>query len=398
MKFPMPKRKGANGSLFAQLITDGNLYAAIAEVNKSHHWLPQHRPNPCTAWVELNKAECVKKLRAMLIAGFKPSPPRVTQRYDASARKTRTISEPRQWPDQYVHHALIQVLQPIMMRGMDVHCCGSIRGRGTHYAMRNLQSWVNNDPRGTTYCLSADIYHFYDSLTVETVMARMRRLIKDGRVLALIQTIVEDGIRIGYYTSQWFANTVLQPLDALIRRADCTRHYLRYMDNITVFGTNKRKLRKLKDSIEQWLHCNALRLKGNWQVFRVARTVDKYPLPPPRRGVTRPAGRLPDAVGYRYGRGFMLPRKHTLLRLKRALHKYYKLREQGRCPTYRLAAGLLARIGQLKHCNNTNLYAYLFHGRRVQRELKQVVKWYGREEYSYTWNMYLAQVAAMRPS
>lgn len=49
----------------------------------------------------------------------------------------------------------------------------------------------------------------------------MRCLIKDRRVLDLIWRIVKDGVRIGSYTSQWFANTVLQPLDQMIRDSGC---------------------------------------------------------------------------------------------------------------------------------------------------------------------------------
>lgn len=101
------------GKLFDTLISDDNLVRAIDEVNRTHHWCKGHRPNTCTAWVEETKAERVKDLRRMLIKGFEPKPPHVSQRWDTSARKWRTISEPAQWPDQYVHHALIQALDEV---------------------------------------------------------------------------------------------------------------------------------------------------------------------------------------------------------------------------------------------------------------------------------------------
>ena len=107
------------------------------------------------------------------------------------------------------------------MRGMDHYCCGSIRDRGPHQARAAIESWMNYDMKGTRYELCGDVRHFYDSLKPEVVMDRMRRLIKDRRVLDLIWRIVKDGVRIGSYTSQWFANTVLQPLDQMIRKAGC---------------------------------------------------------------------------------------------------------------------------------------------------------------------------------
>lgn len=99
-------------NLFEKLVSDDNLLLAIDEVNRTHHWRTHHRPNSITAWVEETKEERVVELRQIIIAGFEQKKPHVSQRWDASARKWRTVSEPAQWPDQYVHHALIQVLQP----------------------------------------------------------------------------------------------------------------------------------------------------------------------------------------------------------------------------------------------------------------------------------------------
>ena len=160
------------GKLFDTLISDDNLLLAIDEVNRTHHWCKGHRPNTCTAWVEETKAERVKDLRRMLIKGFEPKPPHVSQRWDTSARKWRIISEPAQWPDQYVHHALIQALQPKMMQGMDFYCCGSIRGRGTEREKKAIERWLKYDRKGTKYEFCGDIRHFYESLTPEVVMAR----------------------------------------------------------------------------------------------------------------------------------------------------------------------------------------------------------------------------------
>lgn len=363
-------------NIYETIISDSNLRKAITEVNRTHHWKTGHKPNKCTAWVELTINDRVKDLRQIIEDGFKQKPPRIMVRYDASARKTRTISEPAQWPDQYIHHALIQALQPVMMRGMDPYCCGSIRGRGAHYAKRAIERWVSDDRKGTRWALSADIRHFYDSLQPKVVMERMRHLVKDHRALDLIWRVIKGGVKIGAYPSQWFANTTLQPLDAAIRQSGYCNYYVRYMDNFTVLGSNKRKLRKLRRAIAAWLSDNQMELKSDWQV---------YPL----------HKRLPDAVGYRYGRGYTLPRKHNLLRLKRALGRYRKRRDHGRV-SLRLARSILSRLGQIRHCNNYSLYKVLYHGERVERELKQVIR--SKSKEGITWIMYLAQLAATRLS
>lgn len=385
------------GNLFDRLISDENLRKAINEVNRTHHWRTHHRPNKCTAWVEETKEERIIELRKIIVEGFEPKEPHVTQRWDASAQKWRTVSEPAQWPDQYVHHALIQVLQPKMMAGMDFYCCGSIRDRGPHHARKAIENWMEHDPKGTKYELCGDIYHFYDSLKPEVVMARMRQLYKDRRVLDLIWRIIKDGVLIGAYTSQWFANTVLQPLDRLIRESGLCRHYSRYMDNLTIFGSNKRKLRKLRVLVENWLNAHQLKLKSDWQVFPTVQRSAKVPLDPPRRGFERPKSRMPDAVGYKYGRGYTIPRKHNLLRIKRAIARYRKRKRQGKRIMAGAAASLLSRLGQLKHCNNHNIYRMLFKGERIVRDLKKIIRQQQRKE-ELTWNTYLEQRATLKSS
>lgn len=386
----MPKRVGKNDELWQQLISDENLLLAINEVNRTHHWRTHHRPNTCTAWVEETKQERVKELREIIVNGFVQKPPRVTRRWDASAQKWRTVSEPAQWPDQYVHHALIQVLQPVFMRGMDFYCCGSIKKRGPHHGRQAIERWMEKDPKGTKYEFSGDIYHFYESLKPEVVMARMRQRIKDRLVLDLIWRIIKDGVMIGAYTSQWFANVVLQPLDNLIRQSGLCRRYERYMDNLTVFGPNKRHLKKLRVLVEKWLNDHQLRLKEDWQIFPTVKKTAKIPLKEPRRGYARPKARMPDAVGYRYGRGYTLPRKHNLLRLKRAIARYRKRRDSRKKIFVGMAASILSRCGQLKHCNNRNLYRIIFGGERLMRQLKRVIRENHRKE-TLTWSMFLAQ-------
>ena len=372
----MPHREN---NLFNQIISDKNLFKAIYEVNKSHRWHHGHQPNRLTARIDETIPERIKDLRRIIIDGFEPAEPRISERYDESAEKWRTISEPRQWPDQYVHHALIQVLQPVLMKRMDFYCCGSIKNRGSQLAKASVEKWVRTDKTNTKYCLMCDIRHFYDSLLPEVVMSRMRHIIKDAKTLDLIERIINDGVHIGAYTSQWLANTVLQPLDDMIRTHGCAKYYVRYMDNITIFGRNKRKLRRLRESIQQWLNANGLELKHDWQIFKIDGKKTREPI----------------AVGYRYGRTYTIIRKHNLKRIKRAINWFTNMEHQHKHITGAEASGIISRLGQLIHCNNYNLYKKLFKGQKILKRLKQIVK-RDRQLYNLKWEEYLAQRAEKR--
>ena len=352
--------------VYEKLISDKNLEEAIKMVCRSHKWVHYpDKPNKTVIWLESDIPERVIALRKMIENGFEPSETIKKKRFDNNAGKWREISEPKIWPDQCVHHALIQVLEKTMMRGMDHWCCGSIKGRGAHYGARAIKKWRKKNKE--KWCVELDIRHFYDSLSPDVVMARMKQLLKDHRTLDLIERITREGIQIGAYCSQWLANTFLQPLDQLIRTmAD---RYLRYMDNFTIFTRTKKAAAKIIEAVRLWLKDHGLELKGNWQKFRVSK-------------------RHPNALGYRFGKGYTLLRKKSLLRLRRQLRRFYRMRERGRFIPVRFAQGLLSRMGMLRHCNSVKIYTEI--PRHTQRKLKNIIR-----EEAKRWSIALEPNASM---
>ena len=356
------------GNLADKMLSDANIGLAIDEVCSSHRWVGHHKPNKTTLWVETTKPERIKELRQIIINGFEATQPTIKRRYDRNARKWRDISEPRLYPDQFIHHILIQTIEPVMMRGMDRFCCGSIRGRGAHYGIKAIKKWMKNDRKGTKWCAELDIYHFYEQLSAEVVMSRMKQLIKDRLVLDLIERVLVYDVTIGAYFSQWFANTILQPLDVLVRESG-VNHYIRYMDNFTVFASSKKTLIHLISIMEEWLVKHKLRLKDNKQYFKTRK-------------------RLPNALGYRYGRSYTLIRKRRLLNIKRQVKSCYRQK----CKvSAKFAQSLLSRLGALRHCNSQGIYKK-FIPNGLQRKLKNIVREYQRKE-KLTWSMCLAQYA-----
>ena len=350
------------GNLYPILISDDNLITAIETVNKTHRWIRHHRPNKTVAWVERSMNERVEELRQIIINGYEPSPARQRTIYDKSSNKHREIYEPKLWPDQYIHHALIQVIQQPIMRGMDYWCCGSIPGRGTAHGIRGIKHWMEHDIRGTKYCAELDIHHFYHNLTPDIVMAQMKRIIKDKYVLDLIERILHDGVPIGNYCSQWFANAVLQPLDHMIREKLDIDHYVRYMDNFTLFCASKKRLHAAVHEIDIWLRQHGLRLKDNWQVF-------------PSKS------RMPNAMGYRYNQSYTLARKRTVLRLRRSCRRVEKRIKRGLEPAPEQAAGILSRAGWLKHCNGFRIEKTCLAAigeRRLKRVIRNAAKKHNR--------------------
>lgn len=80
-----------------------------------------------------------------------------------------------------------------------------------------------------------------------------------------------------------------------------------------------------------------LELKGNWQIF-----------PVDSRGI--------DFVGYRFYHYKTILRRRNFRKLRRNVRTAWKFLKTGRRIPAHVAAGLLSRAGQPKHCNGKNIY------------------------------------------
>lgn len=370
--------------VYQQIISDENLELAIDEVNRGHRRNPDHSLNKTVLEIEAHKDEYVVKLRAYIeaiVAGDEHlHKPIVRKRWDRNGDngkgKWREINEPLLWPDQYVHHAVLQPMIPHIMRSMDHYCIASVPKRGNSYGVKALKKWMKHDPHGTKYALECDIYHCFNELDPPFVMQALQRLFKDQKTLWLCDAMMEYGVLIGAFFSAWFLHLTLQQLDLLIHQKEYgVTHYLRQMDNFTIFSSSKRKLRKLLADIKTWLAGVGLKLKSTWQIFRIGFTpkVEKAheALSEKKQRHRRP--RIPSALGYRFGHGYTILRKHNLFRLKQGLHVYYYRRDRNRIISFKRAAGLISRLGQLRKCNQQKILERIYQP-KTMFALKTVVR------------------------
>lgn len=191
--------------------------------------------------------------------------------YDGIQRKKRTIIVPT-FREQIVHHMVVNILKPIIMKSMYEHSYGSIPDRGATLGTKRIRRWLK-DSKGTRYCLKMDIKKYFDSVPHEIVTKKLAEQIHDQRFLNILLEIVsvnEKGLPLGFYTSQWLANWYLTGLDHYIKEVLKAPYYIRYMDDMIIFGSNKRKLHKMCQAIADYLKKYlGLELKGNYQVFPI---------------------------------------------------------------------------------------------------------------------------------
>lgn len=316
-------------NVYTKIIDKNNIYEAILNASKGK----KKRDNVIKILDDIDFY--VEEVYLKLVnKKYIPKPYVAMKIHDGVRKKERIIYKPAFYPDQIVHWALMQQIEPFIMRGMYDYCCGSVKNRGILYAMKYIKRILVQNRKNTKYCLKLDIKKFYPSINKNILKKKFLNIIRDNDTLELINIIIDSsntGVPIGNYTSQWFANFFLQDLDHYIKEDLKVPFYLRYMDDMVIFHRNKKELHKIKDKIEAYLKAEDLTLKENWQLFKT----DSRPL---------------DFLGYRFYRGYTTLRKSNFLRIKR---RYKKISKKPKI-TYQDASASLSYYGWLKHCNSYN--------------------------------------------
>lgn len=254
--------------------------------------------------------------------------------YTTSQYSTFTVFEPKErlvfrlpyYPDRITHHAIMNVLEPVFVSCFTADTYSCIKGKGIHAAASAVKKALK-DVEGTQYCLKLDIKKFYPSIDHSILKQLLRKKFKDNNLLWLLDNIIDsaDGVPIGNYLSQYFANFYLTYFDHWIKESKRVKYYFRYADDIVILSDNKPYLHSLLSEIRAYLQNNLkLQVKENYQVFPVdCRSI--------------------DFVGYRFYH------THTLLR-KSIKKSFARAVAQGKN-----RESIASYMGWAKHCNSKNL-------------------------------------------
>ncbi len=160
--------------------------------------------------------------------------------------------------DRVLHHAICNVLEPFFDRRLiyDTYACRS--GKGNHMAVKRAQQFARRYP----YFLKCDVRKFFNSVEHGRLKGLLRRMFKERPLLELLERIIDNGspgveqgrgLPIGNLTSQHFANAYLGELDHFLKERRRVKGYIRYMDDILLFGATKPELHLLLVDTRQFL-------------------------------------------------------------------------------------------------------------------------------------------------
>ncbi|MGE3778524.1 MAG: reverse transcriptase/maturase family protein, partial [Pirellulaceae bacterium] len=260
--------------------------------------------------------------------------------------------------DRVVHHALVNVLEPLFERRFIYDSYACRRGKGTHRAIRRAEVYLRRYP----FYLKTDIVKFFPNVDHEMLLSTVERTIADERVMALIRTIVASGdgiladeatpryfpgddlfailrprgIPIGNLTSQFFANVLLDPVDHFVKEQLRVPGYIRYADDLLLFGASKAFL---------WDSHAAL----SGQLARLRLWLH------PRKTQLRPSDQRLSFLGFVISRSGRRLTQDCVRRFNRRIRRQRWLLTHGKIDQRRISASVRAWLAHASHANSRGI-------------------------------------------
>lgn len=255
----------------------GNLYEKIYDIENLRLAHKQARRGKSfyteVKLIDENEDEYLYRLQDMLIhKTYHTSKYEVFEKKEG--KKIRKIYKLPYFPDRICQWAIIQVIEPYLMRTLTDDTYSALPGRGVERARRKMVRALKTDPENTVWCLKIDISKYYPNVNIEKLKLKYRRLFKDNDLLWLLDEILDSnpdtGVPIGNYISQYSGNIYLSDFDHRVKEVYRIKHYFRYMDDMVFLSSSKEELQNLIKEITKYLADEYdLKVKDSWSLFRV---------------------------------------------------------------------------------------------------------------------------------
>jgi RNA-directed DNA polymerase len=261
--------------------------------------------------VEEHQEQTIQKLEQELRAGqYQPQAVKRVWIPKPGSQEKRPLGVPTV-RDRIVQGAVLQVIEPIFEREFAAQSYGFRPGKGCKEALRRVDELLRS---GNHWVVDADLKSYFDTIPHEGLMERVGEKIADGKVLNLIEGMLQAGVMdsvAGWQTtgqgspqgaviSPLLSNIYLNGLDWKMTREGF--EMVRYADDFVVLCRSQEEAQKALAQISQWIEENGLKLHPT-----KTRLVDAS-----QRGGF-------DFLGYHFERGKKWPRKKSLDKLKDAV-------------------------------------------------------------------------------
>jgi RNA-directed DNA polymerase len=261
--------------------------------------------------IEVHKDQTIAKLEQELRASeYQPQAVKRVWIPKPGSKEKRPLGVPT-LRDRIVQGALLQVIEPIFERDFAPQSYGFRPGKGCKNALRRVDELLKS---GSYWVVDADLKSYFDTIPQERLMKCIREKIADGRVLALVERMLqagvmdsvkgwqptEEGTPQGAVVSPLLSNIYLDGLDWQMAKEGF--EMVRYADDFIVLCASQEQAQRALERVRSWVEENGLVLHPI-----KTRLVD-----------ASQAGGF-DFLGYHFERGMKWPRKKSMDKLKDAI-------------------------------------------------------------------------------
>jgi RNA-directed DNA polymerase len=162
--------------------------------------------------------------------------------------------------DRVVQTALRMVLEPIFEREFAEQSYGFRPHRGCKDALRQVEELLK---AGYTYIVDADLKSYFDTIPHDRLMALVGEKVSDGRVLALTEAFLKQGVLDGLrewtpemgspqgaVVSPLLSNIYLNPLDHLMAKEGFKM--VRYADDFVILCRSPEEASRALETVQGW--------------------------------------------------------------------------------------------------------------------------------------------------
>jgi len=254
--------------------------------------------------------------------------------------------------DRVVQTATKMVIEPIFEREFAEHSYGFRPGRSCRDALRRVEELLQS---GCVHVVDVDIKGYFDSIPHQRLMELVGERIADGRVLALIESFLKQGIMEqtgeiepedrgegtpqGGVISPLLANIYLNPLDHLMSRSGI--EMVRYADDMVMLCRDVQTAQTTLQTLREWAAQAGLELHP-----QKTKIVD----------MGQPKAHF-DFLGYRFWRGKTSRRIRRFIRPK----SMKKMRETLKPFTRRNSGQSMSAIAQVLRPRLAGFFNYFKH-------------------------------------
>jgi RNA-directed DNA polymerase len=244
--------------LWEQIFSRGNLFAALEQVEKNGG-----APG-IDGMTVAELADHLRKhwegIRAKLDRGsYVPSPVKRVE-IPKSNGGVRKLGIPTVL-DRLIQQAIHQTLSPIFEETFSTHSYGFRPGRSAHDAVKAARDYIE---KGYSCVVDIDLEKFFDTINHDRLMARMRDVVKDKRVLRLVNGYLKAGVMVGGMSeateigtpqggplSPLLSNIVLTELDRKLEERG--HHFVRYADDCNIYVKSRHSGKRVLESTTHFI-------------------------------------------------------------------------------------------------------------------------------------------------